>query len=43
LFKGKTIIIGDFQDDNHQTVFGTVPGPMIVHNAYLTLKGRVQC
>lgn len=40
LFKGKTIIIGDFQGDNHQTVFGTVPGPMIVHNAYLTLKDR---
>lgn len=40
LFRGKTIVIGDFQNDSHQTVFGTVPGPMIVHNAYLTLQER---
>jgi hypothetical protein len=40
LLSGKTIIVGDFETDEHQTVFGTVPGPMIVHNAYLTLAER---
>lgn len=40
LLDGKTIVVGDFLSDNHQTVFGTVPGPMIVHNAYLTLSGQ---
>lgn len=40
LLSNKTIIIGDFNSDKHQTVFGTVPGPMIVHNAYLTLLER---
>ncbi len=38
LLKGKTIIVGDFKDDMHQTVFGDLPGPLIVHNAYLTLQ-----
>ena len=37
LFRGKTIVVGDFVNDFHQTVFGSMPGPMIVHNAYLTL------
>ena len=40
LLRGRTIIIGDFYNDRHETVFGTVPGPMIVHNAYLTLRDR---
>ena len=38
LLRGRTIIVGDFDNDEHETVFGTVPGPMIVHNAYLTLR-----
>ncbi len=37
LLNNKTIIIGDFQDDIHETVFGNIPGPLVVHNAYLTL------
>lgn len=40
LLSGKTIVLGDFHNDKHQTVFGTVPGPMIVHNALLTLQER---
>lgn len=40
LLKEKIIVVGDFQNDKHQTVFGTIPGPMIVHNAYLTLAER---
>ncbi len=40
LLDGKTIVVGDFVNDTHETVFGTVPGPMIVHNAYLTLAGK---
>lgn len=37
ILDGKTIIIGDFKDDIHSTVFGSMPGPIIVHNALLTL------
>lgn len=37
LLKGKTIIIGDYKNDVHETVFGKLPGSIIVHNAYLTL------
>lgn len=37
LLKGKMIILGDYYEDEHETVFGTLPGPLIVHNAYLTL------
>jgi len=41
MLRQKTIIIGDYKDDLHQTVFGTVPGPIIIHNAYLSLvKGE---
>ncbi len=40
LLSGRTIVLGDFYNDKHQTVFGTVPGPMIVHNALLTLQER---
>lgn len=37
MLKDKIIIIGDYYQDKHQTVFGNLPGPLIVHNAYLTL------
>lgn len=41
LLHNKTIILGDFSTDNHETIFGTIPGPLVVHNAYLTLvKGE---
>jgi len=38
LLKDKLIIVGDYKNDIHQTVFGNLPGPIVVHNAYLTLK-----
>ena len=37
MLRGRTLVVGDFKNDLHQTIFGTVPGPMIVHNAYLTI------
>lgn len=37
LLKNKVIIVGDFKTDIHQTVFGNIPGPLVLHNAYLTL------
>ncbi|MDX1940089.1 MAG: CHASE2 domain-containing protein [Saprospiraceae bacterium] len=37
MLKDKIIIIGDYYQDKHETVFGNLPGPLIVHNAYLTL------
>ena len=37
-FKNKLIILGDFKNDKHETCFGNMPGPLIVYNAYLTLK-----
>lgn len=41
LLNNKTIILGDFSHDNHETIFGIIPGPLVVHNAYLTLvKGE---
>lgn len=40
LINNKTIIIGDFQSDMHKTIFGSCPGPLIVHNTYLTLKAK---
>ncbi len=36
-FKNKIILIGDFQDDIHNTPFGQMPGLLIIYNAYLTL------
>ncbi len=33
----KLIVIGDFENDNHQTVFGTMPGALILANIYLSL------
>ncbi|MBR9920687.1 MAG: hypothetical protein GYB31_07585 [Bacteroidetes bacterium] len=37
LVSGKTIIVGNFKDDIHETVYGSMPGPLIIHNAYLSL------
>lgn len=37
LLYNKTIIVGNFYTDIHETVFGIMPGPVIVHNTYLTL------
>ncbi len=37
MLKNKIILIGDYYQDKHETVFGNLPGPLIVHNAYLTL------
>jgi hypothetical protein len=38
LLENKIIFIGDFQSDRHETVFGQIPGTVIVHNTMLTLK-----
>lgn len=38
LFTGKLVIIGDFNNDIHKTVFGFMPGMLILYNAYLTLR-----
>jgi len=37
-FQNRLIIIGDFKNDIHQTVFGSVPGSLVIYNSYLTLK-----
>lgn len=37
LLRDKLIVVGDFKFDVHGTVFGDMAGPLIVHNAYLTL------
>ncbi len=39
-FKNKIILIGDFKNDLHNTPFGTLPGLLLIYNAYLTLKGN---
>lgn len=36
-FTNKLILIGDFQQDMHPTIFGEMAGPLILYNAYLTL------
>jgi hypothetical protein len=36
-FKGKIILIGDFETDIHSTPFGETPGLLLIYNAYLTL------
>jgi len=39
--KGKIIMLGDFKErDLHQTIFGSMPGTIILLNAYLTLVNR---
>ncbi|NEU09667.1 CHASE2 domain-containing protein [Flavihumibacter sp. R14] len=35
--KNRVILMGDFQNDVHDTVFGSMPGTLILLNAYLTL------
>lgn len=37
-FKNKIILIGDFENDRHNTVYGSMSGTLIILNAYLTLK-----
>jgi len=37
-FENKIIIVGDFKNDIHPTIFGLMPGSLILYNAYLTLK-----
>ena len=36
--KAKMVIIGDFNSDIHETVYGATPGTLILLNIYLTLK-----
>jgi hypothetical protein len=39
LTKDKIIIMGDFEDrDLHETIYGSMPGPLILTNAYLALE-----
>jgi hypothetical protein len=35
--KNRIILMGDFKNDVHETVFGSMPGTLILLNAYLTL------
>lgn len=40
-FGGKMIVLGDFSDRNiHSTITGDLPGPLILINAYLSLKAE---
>lgn len=39
-FKNKAIIIGDYVNDTHLTPFGKISGPLVLYNAYLTLKNE---
>jgi len=34
----KFIVIGNFQEDLHQTIFGEKPGPMIIYDLYISLE-----
>jgi hypothetical protein len=36
--KNRVILMGDFNADVHETVFGSMPGTLILLNVYLTLK-----
>lgn len=36
-FKGRLIMVGDFENDMHLTPFGTMPGIVVIYNTYLTL------
>jgi hypothetical protein len=36
-YDGKYVIIGDFEDDVHNTYRGSQPGPLILFNAFLAL------
>jgi hypothetical protein len=36
--KNKIIVLGDFENDVHQTIYGKMPGSVILLNAYLALE-----
>ncbi|MDB5014604.1 MAG: hypothetical protein JWQ25_2806 [Daejeonella sp.] len=36
--KNRIVLMGDFNNDVHETVFGPMPGTLILLNVYLTLK-----
>ncbi len=38
LFKNKTILIGDFENDVHETYAGKMAGPLIISNLFLGLQ-----
>ncbi len=41
LVKNRIIIVGDFEDrDIHETIYGKIPGPLILVNALLALEAR---
>jgi hypothetical protein len=41
LVKGRIIVVGDFVDrDKHNTIFGQMPGSLIITNAYLALQAE---
>lgn len=39
-FKNRIILIGDFENDRHSTVYGTMPGTLILLNAFLTFQSE---
>jgi len=39
-FEDKLVIVGDYQNDVHETPFGATAGPLLIYNAYLTLRAR---
>ena len=39
-FDDKLVIVGDYQNDVHETPFGEIAGPLLIYNAYLTLRER---
>lgn len=44
LLKDKIIVVGDFENDLHETVHGPMPGPLVLANVYLSLTegtGRI--
>lgn len=41
MMNGRIVVIGDFENDVHDTYIGSVPGPAIIYSAYLELhRGR---
>ncbi len=39
-FSDKLVIVGDYQNDVHETPFGEIAGPLLIYNAYLTLRAQ---
>ena len=37
-FRNKILLIGDFENDRHSTIYGDMPGTLVILNSYLTLK-----